>query len=61
MHDYKTYKLKHLSGKVDLYSACCKCGSIEVNNPDRAHLVCSKRMHKNSTVLACNMQMVESN
>lgn len=51
--------MKHKNGKESLYSACCKCGDIEVRNPDRTHLVCSGKMHKNSPVKACNMQLVE--
>lgn len=59
MHEYKTYKIKHQNGKESLYGACCKCGTIEVKNPDRTNLVCAGKMHENSTVMACNMQLVE--
>lgn len=59
MHEYKTYKIKHQNGKESLYGACCKCGSIEVKNPDRTNLVCSGKMHENSTVKVCNMKLFE--
>lgn len=58
MHIYKTYKIKHQNGKEDIYSACCKCGTIEVINPDITNLVCSGKMHEYSTVKACDMQLV---
>lgn len=59
MHDYKDYKMTYNNGNTDIYRCCCKCGSVEVKNPDRTHLVCSGKMHENSTVRQLNMKLVE--
>lgn len=59
MHDYKDYKMTYNNGKTDVYRCCCKCGTVEVKNPDRVNLVCSGKMHENSTVRQLNMKLVE--
>lgn len=61
MHDYKDYLMTYSNGKTEIYSCCCKCGTVEVINQSDKDLVCSGKMHANCTVKMCNMKLIKTN
>lgn len=58
MHEFKRYVLT-INNHTQIYSACKKCGTIEVVNSSIEEQTCSGRMHKNSNVLLLNMKLLE--
>jgi hypothetical protein len=57
-HQFKDYEMNHTNGKKEIFSACCKCGELEVS---KGYMnVCSEKMHKNSSVILLNMKEIKN-
>lgn len=58
-HNFKSYELTHSDGKKEIFSACCRCGTIEVKGGNIGDGTCCGKMLKTSNVKMLGMKLMD--